>query len=200
MHIATVFKTTKAINLLKTSLLAKQAYEEIDVSISNMIGNINNLEKNYNGVIPLKDGCYKMLEEEFLWYREKPLLTLSQSKGGPIDVYKEFMSPFECIRVGLEFETGNISSAHRSMNKLSLGLANNELDLAVILMPVSSLSYYLTDRVSNYEELEPYFDLVKKYPFIFIGFDAEAYSDCFPALPKGKDGMSERAIHKWKDK
>ena len=86
------------------------------------------------------------------------------------------------------------------MNKLSLGLHNGELDLAVLMMPMHKLSYYLTDRVSNYEELKPYFPLVSEIPFIMIGFDVEEYSVKVECLAKGKDGMSERSIRKWSQK
>ena len=71
--------------------------------------------------------------------------------------------------------------------------------MAVLMMPVNRMSFYLTDRVSNYEELEPYFPLLDSYPFIVFGFDAEVYDQTAPLLPKGKDGMSKRAVHKWKD-
>ncbi len=64
------------------------------------------------------------MEDEYEWYREKPLSYFHDyaPKGGPIDVYKEFYHEGEVIRAGLEFETGNISSAHRSMNKLCIGI------------------------------------------------------------------------------
>jgi hypothetical protein len=199
MHISKSYITVPARKLKNTSLLAARAYDEIELSINNMIGDINNSTKNCNGVVPVKEGCYQLLEEKYGWYREKPLNTFSE-KGGPIDVYKEFESDHEFLRVGLEFETGNISSAHRSMNKLALGIRNNDLDFAVLMMPIHDLSYFLTDRVSNYEELEPYYPLVEEYPFIFLGFDAENYGVDYPLLPKGRDGMSDRAIHKWKDK
>lgn len=199
MYIKEIFITPAAQELINTSALAQDAYYEIKTSIQNMISRINNSEKNCNGVVPIKEGCYQMLEENFHWFREKPLATLAQ-KGGPIDVYKEFYDNDLIFCVGLEFETGNISSAHRSMNKLLLGIHNSELDLAVLLMPMHSLSYYLTDRVSNYEELKPYFPLVGNSPFIILGFDAEEYTNSVPCLPKGSDGMSKRAIHKWKNR
>lgn len=198
MHIAKSYITQSAQKLIAHSSLAASAYHEIELSIKNMIGAINNSAKNCNGVVPVKEGCYKLLEEEYNWYREKPLASLSK-KGGPIDVYKEFSDTNSILRVGLEFETGNISSAHRSMNKLTLGLINNDIDFAILMMPIHDLSYYLTDRVSNYEELQPYYSLVDQYPFIFLGFDAEDYGNDYPILPKGKDGMSNRAIHKWKN-
>ncbi|WP_246064977.1 restriction endonuclease [Melghirimyces algeriensis] len=158
---------------------------------------LNNSKKNLNGVVPIKDQCYKELEITYDWYREKPLNILTQKKkGGPIDVYKEFKGDGRVVRVGLEFETGNISSAHRSMNKLLLGMNHQELELGVILMPVYALSYYLTDRVSNYEELEPYFELAEYTPFIFIGFNANQFDPSVEAIPKGKDGMSKRSIKK----
>lgn len=196
MHISKSYITPPANHLLHSSQLAKQAYYEIEQAINNMIGDINNSSKNCNGVVPVKEGCYRTLEEQYDWYREKPLDVLSE-KGGPIDVYKIFADDHESLRVGLEFETGNISSAHRSMNKLSLGLSQGELDLALIIMPISALSYFFTDRISNYEELQPYYSLVDSYSFIFLGFDAENYSDSYPILPKGKDGMSERSKHLW---
>lgn len=197
MHISKSYITPPAKSLLKSSSLAEEAYNEITLSINNMIGTINNSSKNCNGVVPIKEGCYQLLEETYGWFREKPLDSFSK-KGGPIDVYKEFQNNKALLRVGLEFETGNISSAHRSMNKLAIGIANDNIDFAVLIMPVSALSYYLTDRVSNYEELQPYYSLVNDYPFVFLGFDAESYSDTYPVLQKGRDGMSKRALHKWK--
>lgn len=199
MHVSQAYITEPAKSLLASSSLAVTAYNEIRSSIENMIGTINNSSKHCNGVVPIKEGCYQLLEEYYGWFREKPLDSFSE-KGGPIDVYKEFQQYSELLRVGLEFETGNISSAHRSMNKLALGLAHKDLDFAVLLLPVYKLSYCLTDRVSNYEELYPYFSLVDKIPFVFLGFDAESYDPSYEILPKGRDGMSLRAIHKWKDK
>lgn len=199
MHIEEQYITSAARALLECNHMASMAYREISNAVCNMVSEINNSEKNCNGVVPLKEACYRMLEEIYGWYREKPLDVLSE-KGGPIDVYKAFSDGRSEFKVGIEFETGNISSAHRSMNKLSLGVSSEELDLAVLLMPMHKLSYYLTDRVSNYEELKPYFPLVRKIPFIMIGFDVESYSSTVDCLPKGRDGMSNRSVRKWKNR
>lgn len=86
------------------------------------------------------------------------------------------------------------------MNKLCVGIKKGELDLAMLMMPTKNMSFYLTDRVSNYEELEPYFLLLDEVPFVVFGFDAEEYSVDAPLLPKGKDGMSPRTIRKWQYK
>ena len=198
MHIEEQYITNTARHLLDSNHLAAIAYNEITNAVCSMVSTINSSEKNCNGVVPLKESCYRMLEEVYGWYLEKPLVILSE-KGGPIDVYKAFQDERDEFRVGIEFETGNISSAHRSMNKLSLGVSSSELDLAVLLMPMHRLSYYLTDRVSNYEELKPYFPLVKDIPFIMIGFDVESYSSTADFLPKGRDGMSNRSVRKWRN-
>jgi hypothetical protein len=197
MIVTKSYITVSAAALIHENRTAEQAYNEVIDSISSITSRINNSSKNCNGVMPLKDNCYQKLENDYLWFREKPLEYFHEQreKGGPIDVYKEFENPF--TRVGLEFETGNISSAHRAMNKLSVGIKQHELDLAVLIMPVARLSYYLTDRVSNYEELEPYYILLEEYPFIILGFDAEQYINTTPLLPKGPDGMSHRSIRKW---
>lgn len=188
--------------LLRSNAIANEAYMEIvrsiELNATDYRGKfvINSSEKNLNGVVPVKENIYARLEEEYGWFREKPLpYLLEVKKGGPIDVYKEFGA----FKVGLEFETGNISSAHRAVNKLRIGIKHHDLDMGVLILPIFNLSYYLTDRVSNYEELEPYYDLLDNDPFIVIGFDADEYNPNAPILPKGRDGMSKRAIHKWKE-
>lgn len=201
--------TEIARKLIESGGLYKQAYNEVVASICSTVWpknsnkfTINNSKKNANGVVPLKEDCYIMLEKTYSWYREKPLnvLKYEKRKGGPIDVYKEFYGTDRSICVGLEFETGNISSAHRSMQKLLLGLNRKELDLAMILMPVYQLAYYLTDRVTNYEELEPYFENAEGKAFIFIGFNADDFNSSVDLIPKGKDGMSKRSKKVWRQK
>lgn len=195
-----------ALEIIEQNPYAQSAVFEVRDSIGSIVSRnlsyfvVNCSAKNCNGVVPIKEKCYAKLEEYYLWYREKPLdyLHNDQQKGGPIDVYKEFGLAADPFKVGLEFETGNISSAHRSMNKLKVGLIKGELDMAMLIMPTKQLSYYLTDRVSNYEELQPYFLHLEDSPFVVFGFDAEEYSSTADLLPKGRDGMSDRSIRKWR--
>ena len=208
MKIAKRYLSPKAQEMIDKEPLALQAYLEVKNSIIYNVTPgydkfiLNNSEKNCNGVVPVKEQCYVILEQQYLWYREKPLkyLHYDVKKGGPIDVYKEFVSNNKDLRVGLEFETGNISSAHRSINKLCLGLEKGELDIAMLMLPIKKMAFYLTDRISNYEELEPYFILLNSRPFIVFGFDADEYSSNIALLPKGKDGMSKRSIRKWSER
>lgn len=205
MKIAKLYISDEARELIEHNPLAEQAFCEVEQSIINNVTSrdgifvLNSSAKNCNGVVPVKERCYQILEEEFEWFREKPLLYFRDDakKGGPIDVYKEFVAGTDIFKVGLEFETGNISSAHRSVNKLRVGIAMGELDLAILMMPIKQMSFYLTDRVSNYEELEPYFCLLDGIPFVVFGFDADVYCPTAPLLPKGKDGMSPRTIRRW---
>lgn len=207
MIIAKQYVSSEADALFSSNGFAEEAYNEVANSIRNNVSPgrnvfiLNTTRKNCNGVVPVKEECYRILEEDYNWYREKPLVYFREDaqKGGPIDVYKEFYDGNYIFRAGLEFETGNISSAHRSMNKLCVGIIKGELDLAFLMMPIKKMSFYLTDRVSNYEELEPYFVLLEDVPFVVFGFDADEYDNDAPLLAKGKDGMSPRTIRKWQN-
>ncbi len=208
MIIAKQFISREADALIAQSAPAYQAYEEVMCSIKNNVSPgkdifiLNDSQKNCNGVVPVKEECYRILEEDYHWYREKPLTYFHEDvqKGGPIDVYKAFSFRDTVFMAGLEFETGNISSAHRSMNKLRVGIIKGELDIAFLMMPIKRMSFYLTDRVSNYEELEPYFVLLDDVPFVIFGFDADEYNSDAPLLAKGKDGMSPRTIRRWQSR
>lgn len=206
MNIPSKFISIQADYLIKNNPLAEEAYIEIEESIvlnhTDPSGSftINSSSKNCNGVVPVKEGIYERLEAYYEWFREKPLPYFEDAqKGGPIDVYKEFGDRSNPFNVGLEFETGNISSAHRSMNKLCVGIKHGDLQMAFLIMPIKRLAYYLTDRVSNYEELAPYFGLLDEYPLVVFGFDADYYDPNAPLLAKGRDGMSKRNIRKWQN-
>ena len=56
-------------------------------------------------------------------------------------------------RVAIEWETGNVSSSHRSMNKLVLALESGSVSVGVLIVPSRLLYEHLTDRIGNFEEL-----------------------------------------------
>jgi hypothetical protein len=94
-----------------------------------------------------------------------------------------------------EWETGNISSSHRAINKMGLGLLQERLSGGVIVLPSRRLYRFLTDRVGNYRELTPYFPLWRSLPVargflavIAVEHDRESLN--VPHIPKGTDGRA----------
>ena len=63
----------------------------------------------------------------------------------------------EGFRTVIEWETGNISSSHRSLNKICLAFLGGLVDAAVVIVPSNNCNAHLTDRVGNVRELQPYF-------------------------------------------
>lgn len=63
----------------------------------------------------------------------------------------------EGFRTVIEWETGNISSSHRSLNKICLAFMGGLVDAAVVIVPSNKCNVHLTDRVGNIRELQPYF-------------------------------------------
>ena len=59
----------------------------------------------------------------------------------------------------VEWETGNISSSHRALNKMAIGIGDGILLGGTLVLPNRNLYNYLTDRIGNYEELLPYFPM-----------------------------------------
>jgi hypothetical protein len=75
---------------------------------------------------------------------------------GDFDFYSQSANGLRCV---VEWETGNISSSHRSMNKLCLVMLADLIDMGVVILPSRQLYPHLTDRIGNWEELSPYLSL-----------------------------------------
>ena len=75
-------------------------------------------EKDGNGVVPIKASCMESLIS-YGWKTEQSLSLASRIKPGPVDAIKE-VPPEKYFAV--EWETGNISSSHRALNKMAVGL------------------------------------------------------------------------------
>lgn len=149
---------------------------------------INNSKKHINGVTPIKEQIFNTLHHVFQWRREVtlPYFKMAAGKGGPIDLFKKF----EGYSAGVEFETGNIASVHRSINKLKTGWKKGDIDFACLILPVKKLSYFLTDRIANYEEIAPYFPIFDDFPLLVVGFDADLYTDTIAPISKEKSGRN----------
>jgi hypothetical protein len=145
-----------------------------------------------NGVLPIKNNFIAHLVRHG-WEAEVSTSIIEGLNPGPIDaIYRTDKGI-----VAVEWETGNISSSHRALNKIALGIIQKQLIGGFLIIPMRSLSKYLTDRIGNYEELAPYFHL---YPNLSIaegvmsvfGVEHDRISTEVVLIPKGKDGNAKK--------
>ena len=143
-----------------------------------------------NGVMPIKLGLMEQLRGEG-WQTERYLDIAASSRPGKLDVVFTSQQGI----VAMEWETGNISSSHRALNKMAVGLHKGLLVGGVLIVPSRNLYRYLTDRIGNYDELAPYFDLWRCIPctngileLVVIEYD-ETSTDV-PRIPKGTSGRA----------
>jgi len=96
-----------------------------------------------------------------------------------------------------EWETGNVSSSHRSLNKMAFAIQQQLIIAGFLIVPCRNLAKYLTDRIGNYEELEPYFNFwlnsIASYPgvLLILGIEQDVISFDVPKIPKGTDGRAK---------
>lgn len=151
-------------------------------------------EKHGNGVVPIKLPCVATLIDKCGWSREGlPPEKAKTLKTGNLDALLETSAGW----VGLEWETGNISSSHRALNKLIQAIGRGELVGGVLVVPSDKLAPWLTDRIGNIRELRPYLDGWAKWPvengvlhIVVVEQDAESVN--VPKIPKGKDGRAPK--------
>lgn len=148
-------------------------------------------EKQGNGVKPIKIPCIQKLIS-FGWKQEDfPEAPDSVLTPGDLDAFYKTGLGY----VGLEWETGNISSSHRAVNKLLWALHEKLLVGAILIVPSDNLYRYLTDRIGNIKELRPYLRLWKSYNvadgvFEIIVIEYDATSKSVSRIPKGTDGRA----------
>jgi hypothetical protein len=150
-----------------------------------------------NGVKPIKQACMSLLRDNFGWNLE--------SKFDPAGLLEVIRGPgkFDATRqssvgvIALEWETGNISSTHRALNKMALGLIRQIIVGGVLILPTRRFYRYLTDRIGNFEEVEPYFPLWKalnidKGFILAIGLEHDYEDETVARITKGTDGRALR--------
>ena len=143
-----------------------------------------------NGVTPIKDGL--MLDLESQGYELEGSATLSENrKFGGFDA----MLATEHGPVVVEWETGNVSSSHRSLNKMALFLIEGKIAAGVLIVPSREMYQYLTDRVGNIRELEPYLKMWRSIPcqsgvLEIVVIEHDATSTKVPRIKKGTDGRA----------
>lgn len=153
-----------------------------------------------NGVVPIKARPMLILKADG-WTLEYPWDVATKtasagkkgkgSKPGDIDAAKQFDDGL----VVVEWETGNISSSHRAINKMALGLVTKKCVAGVLIVPNMKLAQYLTDRIGNIEEIRPYAPLwenlnIQEGVLELVVIEQDEESRNVPKIPKGKDGRA----------
>ena len=149
-------------------------------------------KKQGNGVVPIKQSCMADLKK-LGWSLETRFSPSSEKRPGPIDATCREKGKLLC----LEWETGNISSSHRALNKMALGLITGEFIGGVLIIPSRAMYFYLTDRIGSYAEIEPYFSMwqslnVSEGVLAVIEIEHDALSIDVPHITKGTDGRALR--------
>jgi hypothetical protein len=143
-----------------------------------------------NGVKPIRDRFVHSLKENGWAIEGKAKNSLDERLG---DFDAVLQGPSRPVVV--EWETGNISSSHRSMNKLTLLLKTQIIAAGVLVVPSRKLYVYLTDRIGNIQEIKPYFALWKSVPcregvLEIVVIEQDGVSKDVPRIPKGTDGRA----------
>lgn len=143
-----------------------------------------------SGVKPIKEAC--MLHLKGLGWQLNTKVAIATDKNpGPLDA----TYPVGNQLFAVEWETGNISSSHRALNKMAMGILRKLLIGGMLIVPTRAMYRYLTDRVGNLAELEPYFPLWRAVPageglLAVIAIEHDAVSSTVPRIPKGTDGRA----------
>lgn len=148
-------------------------------------------KKKANGVVPIKKNFVKYLENKG-WESEYRMKIASRLRPGPVDAVK-FLPENRYFAV--EWETGNISSSHRALNKMAIGLLDDVIEGGILILPSRDMYQYLTDRVGNFAEIEPYFNVWKNLQIsngllAVIEIEHDELSENVPPIRKGTDGRA----------
>jgi len=138
-----------------------------------------------NGVVPIKEAF---------------LVSLAGDGWGTDD--RQNPGRFDAVKrrqdggyIGMEWETGNISSSHRALNRFVLGHTKGECIGGVLVLPTRKLYAYLTDRVGNFEELATYFPVWEQISWdrgglVVIAVEHDGVDKKVPRIAKGTDGRA----------
>ena len=147
-------------------------------------------EPKSNGVKPIKHACMEKLKT-LGWQLETRPDIATVKRPGPMDATCQVGDRLFCV----EWETGNISSSHRAINKMAVGILKKIVVGGALIVPTREMYNYLTDRVGNFPELEPYFPLwralhVEEGLLVVIVIEHDAVSRDVPRIEKGTDGRA----------
>lgn len=151
-------------------------------------------KKHKNGVKPIKESCITVLDEQFGWQREKRMKIITNARPGPVDAVKTLSNDRQFV---VEWETGNVSSSHRALNKIAIGLLQHAIVGGLLIVPSREMYQWLTDRIGNFPEIEPYFPLWRAVPveegiLAVIEVEHDRTSPSVQRIEKGTDGRALR--------
>lgn len=138
------------------------------------------------------------------WDAEVTVEVVDGERVGNVDFVSHKSSGLYCV----EWETGNVASCHRSVNKMALGLLTNAIRMGILIVPSAEMYPYLTHRTANYREISPYRHLWKYLTFkqgylSMIVVEHDEIDGSVPVIPKkqiygsmnsafnGGDGMDD---------
>lgn len=143
-----------------------------------------------NGVKPIKNGL--MIDLEAAGYELEGTAVLEGNRR-----FGRFDALLRTTRgpAVVEWETGNISSSHRSLNKMALFLMERKIIAGTLIVPSRPMYEYLTDRVGNMKELEPYIEFWRRMPcdegvLEIVVIEHDAANLKVPKITKGTDGRA----------
>lgn len=181
------------------SISSTPEWQKIEKDIIDAIGTIEwpkgsgsftlNPQRKGNGVVPIKEAFILHLESMY-WMKEYHLAAIGTGK---IDAACRTNRGL----FGVEWETGNISSSHRAVNKMALALLEGVIIGGVLILPTREMYNYLTDRIGNFPELQPYFPLwralrtsISQGLLEIIAIEHDATDPTIPLIRKGTDGRA----------
>lgn len=145
-----------------------------------------------NGVKPIKEAFLISLQARG-WRTEQRVKILDKGSPGRIDALKDYPDGTTFV---VEWETGNVSSSHRALNKIVVALKEDNIQGGALIVPRRQGLYrYVTDRIGNEDELRPYFALWAESSLGtgLLGIYVVDYDQTDPKVPligKGTDGRA----------
>jgi hypothetical protein len=141
-----------------------------------------------NGVNTIKENFLSYLASQG-WQTELRM-GIGTIRPGPLDAVKTLA---DGRSFAVEWETGNISSSHRAMNKMIMGMQCGQLAGGALVLPTRNMCRYLTDRIGNFEEIAPYFGWFRSCEHVegmlaVFAIQHDAESEDVPLIAKRTDG------------
>lgn len=174
-------------------LLRPSTANEIDAETNKRKGKRSG--RTVNGVKAIKTPFMDNLSAISSGWRSEQKVDLGLGECDITYFYDDERLPFV-----VEWETGNISSTHRAVNRILTTILRGFASGGVLILPSREMYPHLTDRVGNSGEIQGYLDLWRKadnlsdkpYFFAFVVIEHDELSNEVPYFAAGNDGNSFR--------